>query len=139
VVPTQDDVLPLQEGKKAIAPAVAVAEAILDRRNWCLHQTGYHHLRLHRKKMVQPQSVPASLEVQVASLIHPIQLGVDDMDLSLDNMNLWGPRIPPIKTQPGIPGHKQTIGGGGASLPPARGIRPASGVYKARQGRACCV
>jgi hypothetical protein len=82
VVPTQDDVLPLQEEKekekKAFAPAVDLAEAMRQENPVIAPD------RLPPSApgpLVQPPSVPASSTVQqVMGLIQPTALNVDDLD-----------------------------------------------------------
>jgi hypothetical protein len=79
VVPTQDDVLPLQEEKekKAFAPAVDLAEAMRQENPVIVPD------RLPPSApgpLIQPPSVPASSTVQVVDLIQPTTLNVDDLD-----------------------------------------------------------
>jgi hypothetical protein len=75
VVPTQDDGLPFQGGKKAIAPAVAEEM-----------QPENPVLALDRlppsapEPFLQPPSVPAPSTVQVVGLIQPTKLALDDLD-----------------------------------------------------------
>ena len=85
VVPTQDDALPLQEERKAIVPAIDMdlAEA-MRQENPVLAPD-----RLPTsapEPFLQPPSVPAPLAVQVASLIQPTALTLDDLDDDDDDL-----------------------------------------------------
>jgi len=75
VVPTQDDVLPFQEKKKAIAPAVA--EAMRPENPALAPDMSPPSAPT---PLVQPPSVPAPLAVQVVGLIQPTALVLDDLE-----------------------------------------------------------
>ena len=75
VVPTQDDVLSFQGGKKAIAPAVAEA---MRPENPVLAPD--RPPPSAPEPLVQPPFVPAPSEVQVVGLIQPTKLALDDLD-----------------------------------------------------------
>jgi hypothetical protein len=79
VVPTQDDVLPLQEERKAIIPAIDIdlAEAMRQEKPVLAPD------RLPTsapEPFLQPPSVPAPSTVQVVGLIQPTKLALDDLD-----------------------------------------------------------
>jgi hypothetical protein len=76
VVPAQDDVLPFQEEKKAIAPAVAEA---MRPENPVLAPDRPPPSPAP-DPLVQPPSVPVPLAVQVVSLIQPTALALDELD-----------------------------------------------------------